>query len=124
MFGPKIYKGTKQEVLKAVAKVSQAGSRAANAVRSLAKHAELQEEIIDMYDNGYEREADAVLKKCAATREDLMDSVGLRVHQKQEALADEIEKTAEALANGDFSGVSQSNFVHTMAIAKLIAEKN
>lgn len=124
MFGPAVYKGTKKQVAKAVEKASVSGAKALSKMKSLAKHAELQETLIGLYENGYDREADALLEKTATTREDLMDSIGLRVYEKQRELISEIEKTAAALENDDFEGVSDSDFIQSMAIAKLITEKN
>ena len=124
MFGPKVYKGTKKQVAKAVAKASEAGIKAMSKINALVKKAELQDDLIGLYENGYEREADAVLEKNAMTREDFMDSLGIRVYEKQQELVKEIEKTAEAFENENFASVSDSDFVQSMAIAKLIAEKN
>ena len=119
MFGPKLYKGTKSQIKKAIAKLPKSGIKAA----SLAKHAGEQEMLISLYENGYDREADALLEKNAASRDDLIDSVGIRIFEKQQELTAEIEKTAECLESENFQGISDSEFVQSMATAKLITEK-
>lgn len=119
LFGPEIAKHGR----KAIKAINKAGGIKEFAKLKMSKSASAQDDILYLYDNGYDDEANQILNKFAMDKSDLEDLLAIRVCEKSDELMAEAEKVASDMSNGHFNNDFDDDFICNVAIAKLIKEK-